>query len=59
MIHMLDWLRFLLMIFYAPVRGMRGIRDRGALAPVVLLAFAGQLAFGVACVRTDHDTLVL
>src|SRR3954453_23628196 len=48
---MLDWLRFLLMIFYAPVRGMRGIRDRGALAPVVLLAFAGQLAFGVASRR--------
>ena len=48
---MIDWLRFLLMIFYAPVRGMRGIRDRGSLAPVVLLAFAGQLAFGVASRR--------
>src|SRR3954452_11835895 len=44
--HMLDWLRFLLMIFYAPVRGMRGMRDRGSLAPVVLIAFAGQFAFG-------------
>src|ERR1044072_6046977 len=44
--HMLDWLRFLLMIFYAPVRGMRGMRDRGSLAPVVLIAFAGQVAFG-------------
>ncbi|HKG60994.1 MAG TPA: tetratricopeptide repeat protein [Pyrinomonadaceae bacterium] len=43
---MLDWLRFLLMIFYAPVRGMRGMRDRGSLAPVVLIAFAGQFAFG-------------
>src|SRR5689334_1240551 len=43
---MLDWLRFLLMIFYAPVRGMRGMRDRGSLAPVVLLAFAGQFAYG-------------
>ena len=48
---MLDWLRYLLMIFYAPVRGMRGIRDRGSLAPVVLIAFAGQLAFGVASRR--------
>jgi tetratricopeptide (TPR) repeat protein len=43
---MIDWLRYLLMIFYAPVRGMRGMRDRGSLAPVVLIAFAGQFAFG-------------
>jgi len=43
---MFDWLRFLLMTFYAPVRGMRGMRDRGSLAPVVLFAFAGQFAFG-------------
>lgn len=43
---MFDWLRFLLMIFYAPVRGMRGMRDRGSLAPVVLLAFVGQFVFG-------------
>ncbi|HSE17795.1 MAG TPA: tetratricopeptide repeat protein [Pyrinomonadaceae bacterium] len=33
------------MIFYAPVRGMRAMRDR-SLAPVVLIAFAGQFAFG-------------
>lgn len=43
----MDWLRYLLMIFYAPVRGMRGMRDRGSLAPVVLIAFLGQLAFNV------------
>jgi tetratricopeptide (TPR) repeat protein len=43
---MLDWLRFLLMVFYAPVRGMRGMRDRGSLAPVALIAFAGQFAYG-------------
>jgi hypothetical protein len=43
----MDWLRFLLMIFYAPVRGMRGMRDRGSLAPVALIAFLGQLAFSV------------
>ncbi|HKP83862.1 MAG TPA: tetratricopeptide repeat protein [Pyrinomonadaceae bacterium] len=43
----MDWLRYLLMIFYAPVRGMRGMRDRGSLAPVVLIAFLGQLAFSV------------
>jgi tetratricopeptide (TPR) repeat protein len=44
---MLDWLRFLLMIFYAPVRGMRGMRDR-SLAPVALFAFLGQFAYGFA-----------
>jgi len=44
---MIDWLRFVRMIFYAPVRGMRGMRDRGSLAPVALIAFIGQLAFNV------------
>jgi tetratricopeptide (TPR) repeat protein len=43
---MIDWLRFLVMIFYAPVRGMRGMRDRGSLAPVAVIAFLGQFAFG-------------
>jgi len=42
---MIDWLRYLLMIFYAPVRGMRGMRDRGSLAPVALMAFVSQAAF--------------
>jgi tetratricopeptide (TPR) repeat protein len=41
----MDWLRFLLMIFYAPVRGMRGMRDRGSLAPVALIAFLSQAAY--------------
>src|SRR4029078_2721994 len=44
---MIDWLRFLLMIFYAPVRGMRGMRDRGSLAPVAVIALLGQLAYNV------------
>jgi len=48
---MLDWLRLLLMIFYAPVRGMRGMRDRGSLAPVALIAFLGQFAYGFAAKR--------
>jgi tetratricopeptide (TPR) repeat protein len=43
---MIDWLRYVLMIFYAPIRGMRGMRDRGSLAPVVFIAFAAQFAFG-------------
>ena len=45
---MIDWLRFLLMIFYAPVRGMRGMRDRGSLAPVALMALLGQAGFNFA-----------
>ena len=48
---MIDWLRFLLMIFYAPVRGMRGIRDRGSLAPVAVIALLGQLAYNVTTKR--------
>ena len=44
---MIDWLRLLLMIFYAPVRGMREIRDRGSLAPVAFFAFLGQVAYGI------------
>src|SRR5690349_4437384 len=44
---MIDWLRFLLMVFYAPVRGMRGMRDRGSLAPVALMAFLSQAAFNL------------
>jgi tetratricopeptide (TPR) repeat protein len=42
---MTDWLRLLLMIFYAPLRGMRGMRDRGSLAPVALIAFLSQAAY--------------
>lgn len=43
---MIDWIRLLLMIFYAPLRGMREIRDR-PLAPVALLAFLSQVAFNL------------
>jgi tetratricopeptide (TPR) repeat protein len=42
---MIDWLRFLLMIFYAPLRGMREVRDRGSLAPAAFVAFLAQLAY--------------
>ena len=45
---MTDWLRLLLMIFYAPVRGMRRIRDHGSLAPAAFFAFLGQLGYGLA-----------
>jgi tetratricopeptide (TPR) repeat protein len=43
---MTDWLRYLAMIFYAPVRGMREIRERGSLAPVAFFAFLIQAAYG-------------
>jgi len=39
------------MIFYAPVRGMREIRDRGSLAPIVLMALLSQVAFNVVARR--------
>jgi hypothetical protein len=42
---MIDWLRVLLMIFYAPLRGMREVRDRGSLAPAAFVAFLAQLAY--------------
>ena len=43
---MIDWLRSLLMIFYAPSRGMRAIRDR-SLAPVAFIALGSQVAYGL------------
>jgi tetratricopeptide (TPR) repeat protein len=44
---MIDWLRSLLMIFYAPARGMRAMRDRGSLAPVALIVFLSQVVYNV------------
>jgi len=54
---MIDWLRFLLMIFYAPVRGMRGMRDRGSLAPVAIIAFLSQFAYGLVIKRFAGATV--
>jgi len=42
---MIDWLRLLLMIFYAPVRGMREVRDRSSLAPMALIAVLSQVGY--------------
>jgi len=42
---MLDWLRLGLMIFYAPSRAMREVRDRGALAPAGLVALLAHALF--------------
>jgi len=45
---MLDWLRLVLMIFYAPVRGMRAVRDRASLAPAIFTALVSQFIFVIA-----------
>jgi tetratricopeptide (TPR) repeat protein len=42
---MIGWLRLVLMIFYAPLRGLREARDRGTLLPIVLIAFVSQTAY--------------
>ena len=42
---MIGWLALVLMIFYAPLRGMREARDRGSLLPIAVIAFFSQLAY--------------
>jgi Tfp pilus assembly protein PilF len=41
---MADWLRPLLMMFYAPARAMSEVRERSLLAPAMLLALLAQIA---------------
>lgn len=41
----LDWLRLLLMIFYAPGRGLREVRDRAPLAAIGLMALGSQIVY--------------
>ncbi len=41
------WFRLALMIFYAPIRGMREVRDRAPLAAIGLLAFVSQLSYSI------------
>lgn len=40
-----DWLRYIAMIFYAPMRGMREVRDRGTLLPAVICAYISQIVY--------------
>jgi tetratricopeptide (TPR) repeat protein len=40
---MTDWLQFIGMFFYAPMRGLREVRDRGRLGPAVLTAYVVQV----------------
>lgn len=42
---MSDWLRYIAMIFYAPMRGMREVRDRGALLPAIICAYVSQIVY--------------
>ncbi|MBA3256398.1 MAG: tetratricopeptide repeat protein, partial [Pyrinomonadaceae bacterium] len=42
---MLNWLRLVLMMFYAPAGAMREVRDRGALAPAGLVALLAHALF--------------
>ncbi|HEX6186846.1 MAG TPA: tetratricopeptide repeat protein [Pyrinomonadaceae bacterium] len=42
---MSDWLQFIGMIFYAPLRGIREVRDRGGLLPAFLCAYLSQLLY--------------
>lgn len=42
---MLNWLRLVLMMFYAPGRAMREVRDRGTLAPSGLVALLAHALF--------------
>jgi tetratricopeptide (TPR) repeat protein len=44
---MIGWLRLVLMIFYAPLRGMREARDRGSLLPSAAIALASQVAYNL------------
>jgi tetratricopeptide (TPR) repeat protein len=44
---MADWLRLIPMIFYAPLRGMREARDRGALFPAIICAYISQIVYGL------------
>jgi hypothetical protein len=45
---MTDWLKIVGMIFYAPLRGMREVRDQGSLVPAVVSAYLSQVAYSFA-----------
>lgn len=45
---MVDWLRLLLMIFYAPSRGIRQVRDSASLASIGLMALFSQISYYLA-----------
>ena len=57
---MTDWLRMLGMIFYAPFRGVREVRDRGTLLPAMGCAYLSQIAyvFAIQWLAGDRNFLV-
>jgi len=44
---MIDWLRLIGMIFYAPLRGLREVRDRGTLFPAIIAAYISQVTYNL------------
>jgi tetratricopeptide (TPR) repeat protein len=56
---MSDWLRFISMIFYAPLRGMREVRDRGRLGPAVIATYLIQVICGVLLALLAGDRSVI
>jgi tetratricopeptide (TPR) repeat protein len=42
---MTDWFKIVAMIFYAPLRGMREARDRGAMLPAFIFAYVSQVLY--------------
>ena len=54
-----DWLRFISMIFYAPLRGMREVRDRGRLGPAVVATYLIQVICGVLLALLAGDRSVI
>ena len=42
---MLDWMRLLLMLCYAPIRGARAVRDHASLAPAIFTALLAQFLY--------------
>jgi len=56
---MTDWLRLIPMIFYAPLRGMREVRDRGSLGSVVVFAFCIQVVYAFVTPLLAGDRMML
>src|SRR3954462_10468198 len=42
---MTEWPQLIAMIFYAPMRGMREVRDRGTLLPAIICAYISQVLY--------------
>src|SRR5215510_10720795 len=53
------WLNLLTMIFYAPVRGMREVRDRGTLGAMVVGAYLSQVAYMFAAQWLSGDRTLI